>query len=176
MEQCRCQECDPLFKVLPICLPRRSAECPAAPCCFQVEVTDGSGATPLLHAVYKGNTDVVAMLLDSKADVDRVHTLGSASSTSVNIVCKVDTDGNSALMVASHYGHEDVVQMLIRCHASLDKPNTQGRTALMEVPLQTVAMSSLGMIHPQGPCYCMVSCAIPHACRLHTLPHYYFHS
>ncbi len=71
------------------------------------------GATMLINAAERGNSDVVQILLDAGAAVD------------------VETStGWTALMVAASRGHADCVRILVMADADLSVRNAQGQTAL----------------------------------------------
>ena len=63
-----------------------------------VEAVDGDGRKALWHASYRGNVDMVTLLMER----------GGA-----NIVGRSDPQSRTALMVASEGGHTDVVSYLI---------------------------------------------------------------
>ena len=78
--------------------------------------------TPLLLAADAGHADVVAVLLDSGADVD----------------CADDT-GWTALMWASFRGHEEIVTYLLDRGANPNKTSSNGWSALMSASYWGIA-------------------------------------
>jgi ankyrin repeat protein len=68
---------------------------------------------PILIASLKGNSDVVAALLENNANVD--------SQTN---------DGTSALMIASANGHPQVVRLLLEKGANASLKNKYGKSAI----------------------------------------------
>lgn len=73
-----------------------------------------SGSPPLVIAAEKASSDMVALLLKNKADVN-----------------KADAQANTALMVAAANGNDASVAVLIKAGANLEKVNRQGMTALI---------------------------------------------
>ena len=78
-----------------------------------VNARDGQGWTALMHAVNKGYTLLVPLLLEAKADVDiRAH------------------DGATALFMASLRGHAEIFAQLMKAGANMLIPGPRGRTPL----------------------------------------------
>ena len=69
---------------------------------------------PLLSATQSKNYDMIKLLLEFGAEVDRQ-----------------DVAGNSSLMVASNLGHQPIVQLLLQKNANVNLVNELGYTALM---------------------------------------------
>uniref|UniRef100_A0A1I7WF08 ANK_REP_REGION domain-containing protein n=1 Tax=Heterorhabditis bacteriophora TaxID=37862 RepID=A0A1I7WF08_HETBA len=78
------------------------------------ESTDNGGRTPLMTAVWAGNTCLSAYLLD---------TVGVSPNA-------VDKQGASALSIAAQLGHRDMVILLLRFGAEPSLADLEGRTAL----------------------------------------------
>jgi len=74
---------------------------------------DENGRTPLFVATQKGQLEVVRLLLDAGANVD-----------------KADSDGWTPLQIASQKGHLDIVRVLVEEGADKDKVDSWGRTPL----------------------------------------------
>lgn len=107
---------------------------------------DERGNTPLILASYEGNSDLVALLLEHKADVNSVGFQGqtplmaASYKGNVNIVrtlltnganCNIqDKNGYTALMYAGKSGSLDVVKELLNAHADVNQKNTAGENAL----------------------------------------------
>ena len=72
---------------------------------------DGTAATPLHEAVFRGFADIVILLLGRGADLDAKQNRGW-----------------SALHVAAHYGYADLVRQLIERGASADLRDEAGKT------------------------------------------------
>ncbi|XP_001641900.2 ankyrin repeat and MYND domain-containing protein 2 isoform X1 [Nematostella vectensis] len=78
-----------------------------------VNCTDESGMTPLMHAAYKGQIEIVELLLAHGADINsRSH-----------------ESGYSTLMFGALSGNIGVVKILLQAGASVSKVNDIGRTA-----------------------------------------------
>jgi hypothetical protein len=73
-----------------------------------------NGQTELMAAAYNGDSDLVAQLLESPADIDAQ-----------------DQYGTTALMYAAMKGQDEVVQQLTEHKANLELQSTQRYTALM---------------------------------------------
>lgn len=72
-----------------------------------------SNRTPLMKASYFGHSNVVAYLLELKADVN-------AS----------DADGDTALHDAAYFGHKDIVALLLEAGADKNAQNVDGKSPL----------------------------------------------
>lgn len=70
--------------------------------------------TQLMVAAQKGNTPLVELLLDARAEVN-----------------KQDKKGNTAIMEAAEHGHDDIVQLLLRTKADFNSPDANNWTPLM---------------------------------------------
>ena len=75
----------------------------------RVDSVDANGNTPLMVAAALGQTDVVATLIDDKADVNARGRIG-----------------NTALIYAVQEGHTDIVQILIEAGARVNVQNEYG--------------------------------------------------
>lgn len=73
----------------------------------------GSGATPLSDAAFRGNVDIVRLLIEQGADVNATN-----------------RDGNSPLIVAAFMCRTDVVELLLENGASVSHKNERGETAI----------------------------------------------
>ncbi|KAJ5163243.1 uncharacterized protein N7500_005073 [Penicillium coprophilum] len=71
------------------------------------------GVTPLHCAVYRGNEEMVELLLNSKANI--------------NAACK---DGQTVLHMAAEQGHRKLIRLLLHRRVKSKKANQQGETAL----------------------------------------------
>lgn len=69
--------------------------------------------TPLMAAVVKGNTAIVKLLLDRKAD------------TGVP-----DASGNTALIYASLFKKYDIAELLVKANANIDLKDIRGNSAV----------------------------------------------
>jgi ankyrin repeat protein len=72
-----------------------------------------NGYTPLTWASSRGHTEVVRLLLEAGADLNRTA-----------------NDGQTALMRAADYGHVDVLQLLLDAGADVNVKSVNGITAL----------------------------------------------
>ena len=71
------------------------------------------GWTALMKASWEGNTEMVQLLLDKAASLE-----------------KKDQQGMNALMLASKGGHTELVQLLLDAGALLNEKDKDGYTAL----------------------------------------------
>jgi ankyrin repeat protein len=78
-----------------------------------VNMQDDEGRTPLHYAAAHNNTRIAQLLVDSKADLE-----------------KVDSKNNTALHYACGYGRLDVVDILLRGGASVSAENENGKKPL----------------------------------------------
>jgi ankyrin repeat protein len=69
--------------------------------------------TPLIYAAWYGHVELVRVLLEGGANVDRA-----------------DVDQNTALHVAAQYGHLDVCRLLLDWGAKVDRLDTWQQTPL----------------------------------------------
>jgi ankyrin repeat protein len=76
------------------------------------------GSTPLHMAAWKGNAEVVALLLEAGAGVDAQSQNGHY--------------GGTALHAAAHGNHKEVAELLIACGADVSATSCNGRTPLAE--------------------------------------------
>ena len=74
---------------------------------------DSLGQTPLHHAAYCGQTEIVQLLLEKKADVN----------------CQ-DEKGATALRQAAQQGHLEIVKVLLEKKADVNCRSKEGATAL----------------------------------------------
>jgi hypothetical protein len=81
---------------------------------IDVDLTNADDETALQSASSAGRVDVVRILLDGKADVDREH------------------NGYTALQLASFWGHADIVRVLVEEKADVNREHN-GHTALSRV-------------------------------------------
>lgn len=75
---------------------------------------DEIGCTPLMHTAMIGDINVMKLLIDAGADVNRN-----------------DCKGNTALLISSQQVHGDIVKLLINSGADVNIPDETGNTALM---------------------------------------------
>ncbi|KZS05647.1 MAGUK p55 subfamily member, partial [Daphnia magna] len=86
-----------------------------------LNATDQTGKSGLLHAAMTGNVAIARLLI-------------KLPGLEVNLA---DNEGNTALHLASQAGHADVVSLLTLCpNLSIDIRNNAGLTALMKAALQ----------------------------------------
>ncbi|KAI9561357.1 hypothetical protein GHT06_012314 [Daphnia sinensis] len=86
-----------------------------------LNATDHTGKSGLLHAAMTGNVAIARLLI-------------KLPGLEVNLA---DNEGNTALHLASQAGHADVVSLLTLCpNLSIDLRNNAGLTALMKAALQ----------------------------------------
>lgn len=81
-----------------------------------VNANNKYGLTPLFVASFTGHTEIVKLLLGSKADVNRADT----------------SYGETPLSMASECGHTEVVKLLLTAHADVNAANKKGTTALLK--------------------------------------------
>ena len=74
---------------------------------------DGDDRTPLMIAAAEGHEQIVKLLLDSGADIN-----------------KVDEYGETPLFTAAAEGHEQIVKLLLDSGADINKTNEYGETPL----------------------------------------------
>jgi len=77
---------------------------------------NADGSTPLQWAVYEGDADEVARLLDAGADVTLANRYGA-----------------SPMSLASEVADTGILELLLDAGADVDSPNPEGQTALMAV-------------------------------------------
>ncbi|MBD0369478.1 MAG: ankyrin repeat domain-containing protein [Pyrinomonadaceae bacterium] len=78
-----------------------------------METITSSAVTPLMEAVYEGNTVEVKALIDEGVNVN-----------------EKDASGRTALMIAANRGHTYVVQLLLESGADANARDNQGMTAI----------------------------------------------
>uniref|UniRef100_A0A2H6MYJ1 Uncharacterized protein n=1 Tax=Micrurus carvalhoi TaxID=3147026 RepID=A0A2H6MYJ1_9SAUR len=78
-----------------------------------VNCLDEHGMTPLMHAAYKGKTDICRLLMQHGADVS----------------CNNHEYGYTALMFAGLSGNKEITRMVLEAGAEIDVVNSVGRTA-----------------------------------------------
>jgi len=106
---------------------------------IQINVPDMWGKTPLENASSIGNTEIVRMLLEARANIGMALIEGSEDSEIVKMlleegadVNEADIDGMTALMMASEHGHKDVVKILLEQEGiNVNLWNNEGETALI---------------------------------------------
>jgi ankyrin repeat protein len=110
-----------------------------------VNAADEWGVTALMVAAFKGDSEIVRLLIDHRADVDRTcihinavtHALVKAAfkdlgpSAKTIFVPPEYPNPTTALMVTAYYGHAEVARLLIDAGAQVDAANSAGTTALM---------------------------------------------
>lgn len=79
-----------------------------------VDSASDENITPLIAASSEGHLQIVHMLIEAKADVNRK-----------------DKDETSSLMAAAARGHTDIVEALLKAGANVNEQNVDGHTALM---------------------------------------------
>ncbi|XP_026533815.1 ankyrin repeat and MYND domain-containing protein 2 isoform X3 [Notechis scutatus] len=79
----------------------------------RVNCLDEHGMTPLMHAAYKGKTDICRLLMQHGADVS----------------CNNHEYGYTALMFAGLSGNKEITRMVLEAGAEIDVVNSVGRTA-----------------------------------------------
>lgn len=98
-----------------------------------------SGESPLMAALYRGQRDVVALLIDAGADLDvfaaaatgQTAPLKSAAADPA-AVNSFSYDGWTPLHLAAFFGHPDAARILIQAGAEL---NAVSRNGLRNTPL-----------------------------------------
>ena len=76
-----------------------------------------NGITISIEASENGYTEIVSMLLDKGADVNKT------------------VDGDTALMKANDYRHIEIVPMLLNNGADVNAKNNRGQTALIKLSI-----------------------------------------
>ncbi|MEO6236055.1 MAG: ankyrin repeat domain-containing protein [Vicinamibacterales bacterium] len=102
-----------------------------------------NGDTPLMAALYRGQRDVVQLLIDSGADLDvfaaaatgRLRELTGAL-RSAAAVSALSYDGWTALHLAAFFGHLDATRSLLDAGADV---NVVSRNTLTNTPLHAAA-------------------------------------
>lgn len=102
-----------------------------------------SGETPLMAALYRGQRDVVQLLIDSGAELDvfaaaatgRLRELTGALSAA-DAVSAYSYDGWTALHLAAFFGHPDAARSLLDAGADV---NAVSRNTLTNTPLHAAA-------------------------------------
>src|SRR5262252_6969703 len=97
----------------------------------EIEVRDGHGATPLLHAAAFGNFQTLKLLLDGGADVNAHNDFGA-----------------TALLWAAR--DPDKAQLLIERGANVNVQSKQGRTPLMIASLRRGGSAIVGLMLAKG--------------------------
>ncbi len=93
-----------------------------------VELSDKYDNTLLMLASNYGKTDMVELLLDYDADVDRFVEEIKYNTDGMGYD---GTAGHSALLAASSRGHADVIELLLDYRANISQKDPSGNTALM---------------------------------------------
>lgn len=107
---------------------------------------DEGGETPLHVASWKGNIDIMNLLIERGADIDKpddgretpLHTASRwGRERAVRLLLKekaktdrTNNDGETPLHVASRRGHESVVAVLVKEYDDIDEVNNNGKTPL----------------------------------------------
>lgn len=102
-----------------------------------------NGDTPLMAALYRGQRDVVQLLIDSGAELDvfaaaatgRLRELTGALSAA-DAVAAYSYDGWTALHLAAFFGHPDAARSLLDAGADV---NAVSRNTLTNTPLHAAA-------------------------------------
>lgn len=76
--------------------------------------TTSAGQTPLIHAVFNGNIEIVKLLLDARANIEK----------------KNNTPGEGPLINAIQEGKIEVAELLLKRGADADVKNTEDETTL----------------------------------------------
>ena len=79
-----------------------------------LEVFDAEQRTPIIYAAVVGNSDIVELLIKSRAEINHR-----------------DKHGNTALFYAAGNGNVDVMEVLLENAARIDLDNRQGLTPLI---------------------------------------------
>ncbi len=83
-----------------------------------INVSNSSGFSPLLTAVYSGHTDIAGILISNGASVDGIT-----------------RSGLTPLLLAAIRGNTDMVKFLLKSGAAVDKPGHTGFTPLLAAVL-----------------------------------------
>src|SRR5215475_5916501 len=97
----------------------------------EIEVRDGHGATPLMHAAAFGNSQTLKLLLDGGADVNAHNDFGA-----------------TALLWAAR--NPDKARLLIERGADVNAQSKQGRTPLMIASLRRGGSAVVGLMLAKG--------------------------
>ena len=116
---------------------------------------DGNGVTPLLAAALEGNSEIVQLLVDARAEINYVPSglrqfamSKSHAPLSEHQVMQAASRGDTALIAAGREGHRDVVALLLTLGADVDLANRHGETALFlavtqgDTPLTTLLLNN----------------------------------
>jgi ankyrin repeat protein len=108
-------------------------------------VKNSEGFSPLILACYRGNTEVVELLIENGSDVNDSSSMGTAlmaaavkgnleivqmlldKKASVNVA---DANGTTALIYAAMFKKHEVVALLIRAKANFDFKDNTGNSAI----------------------------------------------
>lgn len=112
---------------------------------IDVDLADDSRAPPLHWAVLMGKFDIVELLLDANADVNRADDKGDVALTAGLVAAPMvqlllqrranvnhrDNAGRSLLHVAAEGGADQVLSILLEANANVDPPDVDGLTPLV---------------------------------------------
>ena len=103
--------------------------------------------TGLIYAIHKGHYDIVTILIESGADINKQNKLGGTAlsvaaynkdkkilklliDNNVNLNSKLKEDGHTPLICACHENNEDISQILIEAGADVNIKDNDNMTAL----------------------------------------------
>ena len=112
-----------------------------------LNVTDSEYNTGLIYAIHKGYYDIVKILIDAGADINKQNKLGGTAlsvaafnedkeilklliDNNINLNSKLKKDGHTPLICASHENNTDIVKILVEAGADVNIKDNDNMTAL----------------------------------------------